>query len=268
MNKEVSQPNGTKVKDNYSRETRKKIKFKIELKNYLKSSLKSPYTIIGGSLMLFLVIAAGIYPLLGFSFPLEEILLPYISPSAVPFDAPSLEHPLGTTLYGYDVLARVVYGTQGAFLFGIIIVLIGLGGGSIFGVLAGKFHKYVYNSVIGPMILFFLFPSFLILALVAVLPVSDYQTITVVIGILTIPIFARIIANAIRRENNYIEIAKSIIKSIPLEVMFAILLYQALGFLGLSDPLVPQLGITLNWGRARLFTAFWANFWQDFFYFS
>ena len=267
ISKKKAQTKAVEVGGSYKEKASKKINFKIELKNYLKSSLKSPYTIIGGSLMLFLVIGAGIYPLLGLSFPLEEILLPYISPSAVPFEAPSLGHPLGTTMYGYDVLARVVYGTQGAFLFGIIVVLIGLGGGSIFGVLAGKFHKYVYNSVIGPMILFFLFPSFLILALVAVLPVSDYQTITVVIGILTIPIFARIIANAIRRENNYIEIAKSIIKSIPLEVMFAILLYQALGFLGLSDPLVPQLGITLNWSRARLFTAFWANFWPGLFLF-
>ncbi|GAI22716.1 unnamed protein product, partial [marine sediment metagenome] len=116
-------------------------------------------------------------------------------------------------------------------------------------------------------ILFFLFPSFLILAIVAVLPVSDYQTITVVIGILTIPIFTRIIANAIRRENNYIEIAKSIIKSIPLEVMFAILLYQALGFIGLSDPQVPLLGETLNWGGARLLSAIWALFWPGLFLF-
>jgi len=82
-----------------------------------------------------------------------------------------------------------------------------------------------------------------------------------------IPIFARIIANAIRRENNYFEIIKSIIKSIPLEIVFVILLYQALGFMGFSDPQVPQLGETLNWGRSRLFSAIWATIWPGLFLF-
>ena len=267
MNKEASQPDTVEVGDNYREGTRKKINFKNELKNYLKSSLKNPYTIIGVCLVLFLVIGAGIYPLLGFYIPLKEVTLPFINPSAIPFSPPSLAHPLGTTLYGYDLLARVMYGTQEAFLFGIIVVLIGLGGGSLFGFFAGKFHRYVYNGVIGPMILFFLFPSVLILALVAVVPFSDYQTITVVIGILTIPIFTRIIANAIRREKNYIEIAKSIIKSIPLEVMYAMLLYQALGFIGFADPLSPQLGITLNWGMGHLISGIWATFWPGLYIF-
>jgi len=252
------------LNDNYREEARKKINFKLELKSYVISSLKNPYTIIGGCLILILFIASGIYPLLGF-YTLEEVIL-LSFPINPPYSPPSPTHPLGTTAYGFDVLARTLYGTQGTFIFGFIVALVGLGGGSLFGSLAGKFHRYVYNSVIGPMIIFFLFPSFLILILVAILPVINYKAITVLIGILTIPIFARVIANAIRREKNYFEITKSIIKSIPLEIVFAILLYQTLGFIGLSDSQVPQLGETLNWGRGHI-SAIWATLWPGLFLF-
>ena len=263
--KEGNQSKAEEIGEKNKEKGRKKIHFKNEMKSYIKTSLKNPFTIIGGCLILILVFVSILHPILG-TYPLEEITIPYI-PFFAPYSPPSPTHPLGTTIYGYDVLARVLYGTQGAFLFGIVVVLIGLAGGSIFGTLAGKFHRYVYSGIIGPMIIFFLFPSFLLLVLlIPIFPNFDYRAVTVIIGIMQIPIFSRIIANAIRRENNYIDIAKSIIKYIPLEVAFAIILYQTLGFMGFSDSQVPQLGETLNWGRGHI-SAIWANMWPGIFLF-
>jgi ABC-type dipeptide/oligopeptide/nickel transport system permease subunit len=263
--REETQSKAEEVGEKNKEIERKKIHFKKELKSYIKSSLKNPFTIIGGCLILVLVFVSILHPILG-TYPLEEITPPYI-PFYPPYSPPSPTHPLGTTRYGYDVLARVLYGTQGAFLFGIIVVLIGLAGGSIFGPLAGKFHRYVYNGIIGPMIIFFLFPSFLLLLIIgSIFPIFDYRVVTVIIGIMQIPIFSRIIANAIRRENNYVDIAKSIIKYIPLEVAFAIILYQTLAFMGFSDSQVPQLGESLNWGRGHI-SATWANMWPGLFLF-
>ncbi|MFX0010990.1 MAG: hypothetical protein ACFE9R_11795, partial [Candidatus Hermodarchaeota archaeon] len=82
--------------------------------------------------------------------------------------------------------------------------------------------------------------------------------------VLLIPIFTRIIANAIRRENNYFNITKAIIKYIPLEMAFAILLYQTLGFVGFADPRLPQLGVTLYWSLGS-FSYWGARIWPGLF---
>jgi ABC-type dipeptide/oligopeptide/nickel transport system permease component/ABC-type dipeptide/oligopeptide/nickel transport system permease subunit len=237
---------------------------KTELKNYIIETLKNPFTIVGLGLLIFLV-SISAFPQLFTPYSLQEITLPYLPPD-LPFLPPSPDHPLGTTKYGYDVLARVLYGTQGAFLFGIVAVLIGLAGGSIFGFFAGRFHRYVYYGVMGSMIVFFIFPAaglFLVLG-----PLFGMQTrfFTIGIGVLLIPIFTQSIAHAIRRGRNSFDIAKLIIKYIPLEMAFAILLFQTLGFLGIVGVFPVQLGVTFSYGRAD-FTARWATFWPGFFIF-
>ena len=237
---------------------------KTELKNYIIETLKNPFTIVGLGLLIFLV-SISAFPQLLTPYNLQEIKLPYLPPD-LPFLPPSPDHPLGTTQYGYDVLARVLYGTQGAFLFGIVAVLIGLAGGSIFGFFAGRFHRYVYYGVMGSMIVFFIFPAtglFLVLG-----PLFGMQTrfFTIGIGLLLIPIFTQSIAHAIRRGRNSLEIAKLIIKYVPLEMAFVILLFQALGFLGIVGVFPVQLGVTFSYGRVD-FTARWATIWPGFFIF-
>ncbi|MHA2125183.1 MAG: hypothetical protein ACXACO_06555 [Promethearchaeota archaeon] len=207
-------------------------------------------------------------------YTLQEITRPFIPMDGVPFDPPSPDHPLGTTRYGYDVLALVLYGTQDALIFGIGVTLIGLAGGSIFGLLAGKSRRKVHNIIIGSMLAFFIIPGLLLIIFWDIL-LGEFilnaflgmavKTSVVIIGFLLIPIFTKIIANTIRRESNYRNVIKVIVKNIPLEMAFGILLYLTLGFLGMGNQ--TQLGTTINYGFGHHFSAMWAVLWPGFFIF-
>lgn len=240
---------------------------KVEVENNIIAKLKKPFRIVGLGLILvifLLLVIISAFPQIFTPYPLEQIVRPYTPPGGIPFAPPSAEHPLGTTKYGYDILARVIYGTRDALIFGTMVSLIGLAGGSIFGFLAGRLHRYVHNGIIGSMVVFFIIPAILLLSIAGPTFGLDYLLFVIGIGVLLIPIFTQIIANAIRRESNYINAIKVIIKYIPLEMAFAILLYQSLGFIGLMDETTSQLGITLQYGRGS-WGALGAIYWPGFF---
>ncbi|MHA1883950.1 MAG: hypothetical protein ACXAAI_13925 [Promethearchaeota archaeon] len=237
---------------------------KTELKSYIMVTLKNPFIIVGLGLLIFLI-SISAFPQLITPYSLQEIIPPFFPPDT-PFSPPTLNHPLGTTRYGYDLLARVLYGIQGAFIFGLVVVLIGLAGGSIFGFIAGMFHRHVNNAIIGSMITFLMIPAIGLFLLIA--PLFGFSAIlyAIGIGVLLIPIFTRLIANAIKRGKNFLDKAKIIIKYIPLEMVFAILLFQSIGFLGLMDGTNPQLGITISYGLGS-FGAIYFILWPSFFLF-
>ena len=249
-------------------ETKYKAKPIIELKNYVITTLKNPFTIVGLGLIIFLVFISA-YPQLFTSYSLSEITRPYIPPGGIPFDPPSPDHPFGTTKYGYDVLALVIYGTRDALIFGFLITLLGLAGGSIFGFVSsiadsGRLHRYVHNGVIGSLVVVFIIPGLMLLILSSILFGTSMSMM--MIGLLLAISFTGIIANAIRRESSYVNVIKVIIKYIPLEMAFGIMLYQMLGFLGLGDETTAQLGITFSYGRAQ-FSAFDAMYWPGLYIF-
>ena len=240
---------------------------KTEVENNMIIRLKKPLRLVGLGLVmclfLFLIIISA-FPQIFTPYPLEQIVRPYFPPSGIPYAPPSLDHPLGTTKYGYDILARVIWGTRDALIFGSMVTLIGLAGGSIFGFLAGKLHRYVHNGIIGSMLAFFVIPGVVLLSIASPLFGSNVILFVVGIGVLLIPIFTHIIANALRRESNYINAIKVIIKYIPLEMAFVILLYQSLGFIGLMDESTSQLGISFNYGCSQ-FSAYGARSWPGLF---
>ncbi|MHA2392405.1 MAG: hypothetical protein ACXAEX_10720, partial [Promethearchaeota archaeon] len=187
-----------------------------------------------------------------------QLLTPYTVDNVTPPDflpetpylPPSPTHPWGTTKYGFDILARLIWGTRYTFIFGIMVVLIGLGIGAQFGYLAGRFHRYVHNGIIGPMIVFFIFPVFVLLMIFN--PLFRFKLpLYLIIGILLIPVFSEIVANAVRREQTGLNVVKSVIKYIPLEMAFTILLYSSLGYIGLTNERIPQLGVDFNYGRGH-----------------
>lgn len=131
-----------------------------------------------------LVLVAALAGLLPFHDPLEQF--------DVTFAGPSLSHPLGTDRLGRDLLSRVVYGARLSLTIGVAAALIGCVVGSLWGLLAGFLGGRI-GSVLMAFIDFLLsFPALVFaLALTAFLGPSAL-TVTVVIGVVTVPAFARL----------------------------------------------------------------------------
>ncbi|MFX0074348.1 MAG: hypothetical protein ACFE96_02825, partial [Candidatus Hermodarchaeota archaeon] len=224
----------------------------VDLKSYSKKLIRSPLTWFGlGAVIILIVISIFAELISGVSF--NEAIGIY--PGA--WSPPSPDHPLGQGEFGRDVLALTLYGTHNALLFGIGTVFVSLVGGLVLGLLA-QLHRIVRVIIMSFSLIFYILPGILIaMFLVGILgPLPGLLMITT--GLLLIPSFTRIVANA---EFRIVPLGKKILAYIPLFMGFSILFYVTLGFLGLSNPLMIQLGELISEGRPFLFVAPWASFW-------
>lgn len=218
--------------------------------------LKSPFTIIGLIIVGFFIIIA-IFPEIMTSYSFQELMTPHTGA----WQPPSSEHPLGQGALGHDVLGRITWGTQGALLVGLGAVIIGLGGGLLLGFIAGKLNELGKNLLTGALLIFYIIPSIiLIIFFAAIFDMRNEVATGIILGIILIPSFTRIIANAIFLENN---VFKSIVKYIPLQFAIAIIIYVSVGFLGFSDNRIINLGREIKtWidglGNVSILNAFWA----------
>ncbi|MFX0018541.1 MAG: hypothetical protein ACFFDL_15460 [Promethearchaeota archaeon] len=230
-----------------------------DFKSYFIRKLKSPLTIIGLIFFLFFVVISIV----------PQIITPYSLTEAVsaypdPWIPPSPGHPFGTGYQGRDILALVVYGIQDALIFGFLVVLIGVGGGLLFGFFANnrfydnKFHRWFGRWVImGFLLLFYIMPFFFLIPVITTAFGLTYLTFLIIIGVILIPLFTWIF---VRTEYKIFEILKKLIIYIPLFVGFATLIYVSLGFLGFHDSnIIHQLGNTIDLGRTYLLIAPWAT---------
>ncbi len=234
------------------------------IKEYLLNRLKSPFSILGAILVLFFIFI-GIFPQAITQYSLSGTL----TPSSGAWSPPSSEHPLGQTESGLDVLALIIWGIRDLIILGFGAVLIGLIGGSIFGFIAGKFNRWGYKLIMGLMVFFYIFPGILLLIILISIYGPFYRDGLLVIGIFLIPNFTRVIAKAISGEINIHKISKAVISHIPLNFAIAIIIYTAIGFLGLfpmwsvlgleNQPI--QLGSVVRMGGIFLSEAPWASLW-------
>ncbi|WEK62758.1 MAG: ABC transporter permease [Candidatus Microbacterium colombiense] len=84
-----------------------------------------------GVVMITVIVAFGLFGPLLVGDPRDASFDPLLPPS--------LEHPLGTTKLGFDVLAQLATGTQGSLFVGAVAGLVALLLALVFGVLAGYF---------------------------------------------------------------------------------------------------------------------------------
>jgi oligopeptide transport system permease protein len=115
--------------------------------------------------------------------------------------APSGEHILGFTRQGCDIFSRIVHGTSTSLSVGIIVTIMTLVMGVVFGSLAGFFGKWVDAVLSRAGDIFFSIPY--ILAAVVIMSVfSDYRNVWVIsaaIGIFAWPSTARVLRGEILR---------------------------------------------------------------------
>lgn len=169
---------------------------------------------------------------------------------------PSAEHWLGTDNLGRDIFTRIAYGARISLQVGFFAVVGALVFGTVLGIIAGYFGRWIDMLISRIFDILLAFPSILLaIAVVAILGAS-LQNALIAIAIINIPIFGRLVRSKVisLREEEYIMAAKAqgmkngrlilhhilpnslapIIVQATLGFGTAILEAAALGFLGLG----------------------------------
>ncbi len=239
------------------------------IKEYLIHSVKrqgkftTAFKIVLGGLsagLLIFFILIALFPQLITQYTLQQAA----TVQAGAWNPPSPAHPLGQTQLGFDVQGLIMYGIGDSMFFGIVAALVGLAGGLPLGYLAGRFRKWIHGPVMGLLIFFYIFPMILILLLVNAIFGIDYVFSMLLVGVLLIPIYTVAFSNIISGDltDDVKRIGKKTLSQIPLNLAFAVLIYNALGFLGFAPVSIPQqLGGLIRTARMNLYTAPWATFW-------
>jgi peptide/nickel transport system permease protein len=125
------------------------------------------------------LVLTGVFVLAAAFAPL---LAPYkynqLRDAAGPFGAqthPSSNHLLGTTVGGYDVLSRVIYGTRTALAVIVVAVLLSIIAGVLLGLVSGYFGSWLDRILVVICDAVYAFPS-LLLAIVVAIVISGGQS--------------------------------------------------------------------------------------------
>lgn len=196
------------------------------------------------------------------------------------FQGPSLAHLLGTDNFGRDTLAKIIHGARVAFGVGAMSVGIGIVGGMIIGAIAGYVGGFIDNVLMRITDALLAFPPLLLaIGLVAAVGPS-ITTVSIVIGIIYIPRFARVMRGAVLTEKSkeYVEAARAIGQDpwrilvfhigpatlSPIIVLativfaLAIIIEASLSFLGLGvPPPTPSWGGMLSESRSFMTKSIW-----------
>lgn len=200
--------------------------------------------------------------------------------AAAKFQAPSLQHLLGTDNFGRDIFSRVLEGAGTTFLIGICVVVIGCFFGILIGSLCGYYGGIpdliltrICDSITA-------FPAILLgLVIISLIGGGTYNII-IALGILFIPSFARIVRGeyARCRELNYIKSARLmgasafsimyrhilpntlpvLLPAVTIGFNNAVLSEASMSFLGIGvHPPQASLGSMLNDSQTYLSSAPW-----------
>ncbi|MET4159351.1 ABC transporter permease [Agromyces sp. PvR057] len=201
---------------------------------------------------------------------------------------PSLEHPFGTTVGGYDVLSRTIWGTQTAIIVIVIAVLLSIFIGVALGLYSGYFGGWLDRVLVVICDAIYAFPS-LLLAIVLSIVISGGQSdlwggVLAAAGSITvvfIPQYFRVIrAETVRiKAEAYVESAKVLgasnsrivfkhvfrnaTRTLPLIITLnsseAILTMAALGFLGfgIEPTAAAEWGYDLNKAQSDVTSGIW-----------
>ena len=222
-------------------------------------------------------------------FIILAIVGPYIAPQEDPdeqnlsirLQAPSSEFWFGTDDLGRDVLSRILHGAQLSLTVGLTAVLMSAVVGSLLGIIAGYYGRWIDTIISRIFDIMLAFPSILLaIAIVSILGPS-LRNALIAIAIINIPNFGRLIRSRVLtiKEEEYIHAAKAIgmknsrilwrhilpnsmtpiLVQGTLAIATAIIEAAALGFLGLgAEQSVPEWGKMLADSRMFLLNAPWA----------
>ena len=245
---------------------------KIKSKRRLFRHLAKPLTIIGLIMILVIAVLAIFAPWLTI-YPLQDLVVPHIPPSPVPFAPPSTQHLFGTTYNGYDVLARIIWGARTTILSSLIPVTISIGGGLILGIFSAYFGGVIDYLMMRFVDLFYAFPTLILIVIITPLVGNDLLSLLVIYGVLFIPYNIRFMRSLVFqvKQLEYVQAAK-VGGALRFNVMFkhilpnaispmlisffggaavAIIGLAGLAFIGFSDQTVASWGVDILWARGK-----------------
>lgn len=193
--------------------------------------------------------------------------------------APSMLHWLGTDHFGRDVLSRMMWGARISLSVGITVVAFALATGVPIGLMSGYLGGNTDNALMRLMDGFLTFPPLLLGVAIVGLLGPDVQNVMLALGIVQMPVFARIVRSATLsvRKETYItatralgagvgriighilgNIMSSIVVQITIGFSAAVIAEASLSFLGLGvQPPASSWGRDLSEARRFMADAPW-----------
>ncbi len=215
------------------------------------------------------------------------VLAPWIAPYPVTemhpvdrFAPPARPYLLGTDFYGRDLFSRILFGYRTSLLVAGLSVAFALLVGGALGVAAGYLGASADTMIMRLMDIVFAFPVLLLAITIVVILGPGTVTTLLAIGIVYVPIFARIARGPtlVVKEQAYVEAARAlgqrtwriilthvmpnvstpVFVQATINLATAILFESALSFLGLgTQPPYPSLGLMVSEGRNYLEQSPW-----------
>lgn len=238
-----------------------------------RSFKKSKVAIVGAGIVIFFIILAIFGPLIAPQGINDQLLADRLL-------EPSSKYWFGTDDFGRDIFSRVVLGARISLWVGFFAVIGSVIVGSILGIVAGYYGRWVDMIISRIFDIMLAFPSILLaIAVVSVLGPS-LQNALIAIAIINIPNFGRLIRSKVLsiKEEEYVTSAKAIgmrdarilfshilpnsmapvIVQGTLAIATAIIEAAALGFLGLgAQAPTPEWGKMLADARVNFINAPW-----------
>ncbi|HEV2037937.1 MAG TPA: ABC transporter permease [Candidatus Eremiobacteraceae bacterium] len=239
---------------------------------------RSPSALIGLGIIFLLAVCATWAPAIsGHTDPLAQNL-------TAPTLPPSIYHLAGTDKLGRDIFTRLLFGARLSVEIGLVSVGIALAIGTVVGLISGYWGGKLDTILMGLMDVMLAFPTIILaIAISAVLDqrVSDAVKLFFAIGIVAIPVYARIARSSVLsvKEMEFVEAARAVgngsfkllfkhvlpniaaplIVQATLGVGTAELDSAGLSYLGLGiQPPTPEWGSMLNDARDYWLIAPWA----------
>ncbi|MFH1933593.1 MAG: ABC transporter permease [Pseudomonadota bacterium] len=246
-----------------------------EKKKLWRTFQKNRTALIGSIIVVLLVIVACFASLISPYDPLEQDVFNSLRPL-------DRSHPLGTDEYGRDVLSRIIWGTQVSLTVGFFSVMLGMIMGTTMGLVAGYMGGIIETVIMRMVDILLSFPTLIVGIMVAAIMGSGLIKLTITIGIVFAPRFARLAYGPTLavKEMDYVDAARVIgacdfriitrhlLPNIFGDVLVAgtlwmgtaIMIEASLSFLGLGvSPPTPTWGNMIQSGIERLTNAPWLS---------
>lgn len=240
------------------------------------SFYKNRLALAGLGIVIFFIILAIIAPLIApYSFK-EQVLADRMLP-------PSSKHWFGTDDFGRDIFSRILYGARISLWVGFFSVLGSVVAGTLLGIVAGYYGRWVDAIISRIFDIMLAFPSILLaIAVVSILGPS-LQNALIAIAVINIPNFGRLVRSKVLsvKQEEYIMAARAVgmkdrrillrhilpnsvspvIVQATLAIATAIIEAAALGFLGMgAQAPTPEWGKMLADSKNYITQAPWTLF--------